>query len=232
MPLIRAVKSRGQSQILIGTLGDPYGSEASCVQTQAALETWSREWGKSIWLMTRSSRVVRDLRRLRALSVRHRILVSVIFSTLDGALARQLEPDSCAPEARLGALARLSRAGIETGGLLVPILPGVNDTFRVLEELMGSLVEAGIGHLKVAAPRLRNAEKRETCLGFLEGLGPAQGEAARAICVAGEEPSLDYQRMVATRIRALREKFGLAADDSHSASRLQLSLLNGGPVAA
>ena len=113
----------------------------------------------------------------------------------------------------------------------MPILPGVNDTFQVLEGLMGSLVDAGIGHLKVAAPRLRNTEKREACVGFLEGLGSAQSEAARAIFV-GEEPSFDYQRMVATRIRVLREKFGLAVEETHSAGRLQLSLLNAGPVAA
>ena len=82
VPLIREVQTRGHRQILIGSLGDPYGSDASCSLTKSVLETWSREWGKSIWLITRSSRVVRDLHRIRALSVRHRILVSVILRHL------------------------------------------------------------------------------------------------------------------------------------------------------
>ena len=232
VPLLREARTRGPRQILIGSLGDPYASDASCVLTRGVLEAWSREWGKSIWLITRSSRVERDLHLLRALSSRHQLLVSVMFSTLDRTLAEQLEPGCCAPRERLQALSRLSRAGIGTGGLLVPILPRVNDTFPVLEGLMGSLVEAGISHLKVAAVRLRNAEKREACLSFLERLGPVQGEAARTRFMGGAEPSLDYQRMVATRIRVLRQKFGLATDDSHPRRLLQLSLLRGGPVAA
>src|SRR5438045_1280187 len=48
-------------------------------------------------------------------------------TTLDGGLARKMEPRASTPARRLGALATLVKAGVPAGVMVAPIIPGLND---------------------------------------------------------------------------------------------------------
>jgi DNA repair photolyase len=54
-------------------------------------------------------------------------LVLVSVTTLDNDLARELEPRASQPQRRLWAIEQLAAAGIATGSLIAPVIPGLTD---------------------------------------------------------------------------------------------------------
>lgn len=54
--------------------------------------------------------------------------VYVSITTLDAELARELEPRTSTPAARLRAIAALAAAGVPVGVMVAPIIPGLNDS--------------------------------------------------------------------------------------------------------
>ena len=79
-----------------------------------------------------------------------RVWLSV--TTLDPQLARRMEPRAATPERRLAAIAALSQAGIPTGVLAAPMIPGLNDA--ELEKILERAAKAGAQtcRLRAAAP--------------------------------------------------------------------------------
>src|SRR5439155_493764 len=63
--------------------------------------------------------------------------------TLDEKAWRATEPHTPHPRARLEAVAELNRAGIPTGVLVAPLMPGINDAPEQLEPLLKLAIEAG-----------------------------------------------------------------------------------------
>lgn len=81
-----------------------------------------------ITIITKNALVTRDLDLFEQLAEHHAISVSLSITTLDPALARVLEPRASAPAERLRAVERLARAGIPTGVMVAPIIPGLTDS--------------------------------------------------------------------------------------------------------
>ena len=63
--------------------------------------------------------------------------------TLDEKAWRASEPRTPNPRARLEAVAELNRAGIPTGVLVAPLMPGINDSPRQVEAVLEAVAEAG-----------------------------------------------------------------------------------------
>ncbi len=78
-------------------------------------------------IITKSALVLRDLELLQAMQQQHLIAVMISITTLDANLARRLEPRAALPQQRLNALKQLSQAGIPTGVMVAPIIPGLTD---------------------------------------------------------------------------------------------------------
>jgi DNA repair photolyase len=79
--------------------------------------------------------VTRDIDILCRLAKHEAAHVVLSITTLDGALARRLEPRAAQPERRLAAVQSLSGAGIPTGIIIAPVIPGLSDEEipRILE---------------------------------------------------------------------------------------------------
>ena len=86
--------------------------------------------------MTKSSTVLRDLDLLEDLACDDLVQVYISVTTLDKELARRMEPRASSPGSRLKTLRVLGKAGIPTGVLASPMIPGLNDweLDRILEE--------------------------------------------------------------------------------------------------
>jgi DNA repair photolyase len=78
-------------------------------------------------VVTKSRLVTRDLDLLCELARYDAAAVFLSITTLDGGLARVLEPRATQPDGRLAAVAELARAGVPVGVLVAPIIPGLND---------------------------------------------------------------------------------------------------------
>ncbi|MEM4036117.1 MAG: radical SAM protein [Fervidicoccaceae archaeon] len=118
----------------LGTITDAYQPvERSEAVSRRSLEVLlSRGFGVSI--QTKSSLVLRDVDLLEAYS--SRVDVGFTITTLDESLAELIEPCAPPPSERARALEELSSRGIETWIFLGPIIPGVNDEFESIEEII------------------------------------------------------------------------------------------------
>ena len=127
--------------IALGSNTDPYQPvERDLGLTRAILEVLA-ECGHPVTIVTKSSRVERDIDILGAMAKADRCSVSVSVTTLDRSLARRLEPRASAPHRRLETIRRLSAAGIPTGVMAAPMIPFLNDSD--LEGILEQAREAG-----------------------------------------------------------------------------------------
>lgn len=94
--------------------------------TRACLQVCA-ELRHPIILITKNALVTRDLDLLSDLARHHCVAVSLSITSLDADLAGQLEPRASRPDARLRALRELSAAGIPTGVMVAPVIPGLTD---------------------------------------------------------------------------------------------------------
>lgn len=85
------------------------------------------EFRNPVGIVTKSALVARDIDLLSELARFDAAAVSLSVTTLDGELARRLEPRAAQPERRLGAIAQLAAAGVPVGVLVAPVIPGLTD---------------------------------------------------------------------------------------------------------
>jgi DNA repair photolyase len=122
------------STIVLGTATDAYQPfERQEGLTRAVLEVML-ETGHPVSVVTKSSLIVRDIDLWAELARRNLAHVGISLTTLNGPLARQLEPRASAPHARLEAMRKLSEAGVPVSIFASPLIPGLND--HELEKLL------------------------------------------------------------------------------------------------
>jgi DNA repair photolyase len=87
--------------------------------------------------------------------------VSVNFSvpTLDEKIWRETEPHTPHPRKRLEAVAAFNEAGIASGVLVAPLMPGINDSPELVEEIVSIAEEAGATFVNGIALHLRPGVK-------------------------------------------------------------------------
>jgi DNA repair photolyase len=78
-------------------------------------------------VVTKSHLVTRDVDVLSELAAHGATAVFLSVTTLDGDLARLLEPRATQPQGRLAAIETLARAGVPAGVMVAPLIPGLND---------------------------------------------------------------------------------------------------------
>ncbi|HET8825411.1 MAG TPA: radical SAM protein, partial [Terriglobales bacterium] len=100
-----------------------------------------------IGIVTKSAMVARDIDVLQEVSKRNRVAVNITITTTDADLARILEPRAPRPDLRLEALKKLREAGIRAGVICAPVLPGITDSPRQLEDVVGKAASAGACHV-------------------------------------------------------------------------------------
>jgi DNA repair photolyase len=80
-----------------------------------------------IAIVTKNHLVTRDVDVLADLARDSAALVMISVTTLDADLARKMEPRTSAPARRLAALEALTGAGVPTGVMVAPVVPGLTD---------------------------------------------------------------------------------------------------------
>ncbi|CAN5795617.1 Rv2578c family radical SAM protein [soil metagenome] len=157
--------------IAIGTATDAYQpAEGRLRVTRACLEVLASE-RNPICIVTKSTLVVRDLDCLQQLSSQAEVRVYFTITTLDETLWRQLEPGTPPPHKRLEALSRFANAGIETGVLMAPVVPGMTDSPESIERVAHAASSQG-ARIFSAQPLRLAPLVRDHFFGFLAGNQP------------------------------------------------------------
>jgi DNA repair photolyase len=125
--------------------------EASYRLTRACLEICLAR-RTPVLINTKGSLIERDIDILSRLheTAGVRVTISIAFS--DTSTARAMEPNTPTPQRRFQTLQALSAAGIPTGILIAPIIPGLNDNH--IPELLERAAEAGAEHAVMTMLRL------------------------------------------------------------------------------
>ncbi len=127
--------------IAMGTNTDPYQPvERDAGLTRAILEVL-RDHNHPVSIVTKSDLVLRDLDILGPMAARGQAKVMLSITTLDRELARKMEPRASTPAKRLKAIRHLTDAGVPSGVLAAPMIPGLNDT--ELEDILEAAAKAG-----------------------------------------------------------------------------------------
>src|SRR5438093_1621847 len=94
--------------------------------TRRCLEVLA-EFRNPVVIVTKNHLVTRDLDLLQELAGHQAAAVFLSVTTLDSALTPRLEPRASLPKHRLAAIKTLSRAGIQVGVLVAPVIPALTD---------------------------------------------------------------------------------------------------------
>ena len=105
-----------------------------------------------VMLITKSSLIERDIDLLAAMAREQLVHAAISLTTLDGELARKLEPRASAPHARVETIRKLSEAGIPVTVMVSPVIPGLTD--HELEKLLIAAREAGAASASYSVLRL------------------------------------------------------------------------------
>jgi DNA repair photolyase len=198
--------------VVIGTATDPYQpAERRFRITRGVLETLAEQRGLSVTIITKSPLVTRDVDVLLRIAARSRLSIHVSLITADRELARRLEPRAPTPEARLRAIARLRAHGIEVGVNVMPVLPGITDSPRLLEALVRSVAQANASYLGACALRLQSAA-RQRYLPFIEAEFPHLAPRYRATYARSHQAGDRYREGLRTYFRTLCAEHGVVFD--------------------
>jgi DNA repair photolyase len=158
-----ARRSWKREHVALGTNTDPYqwveGRYRLMEGIWEALRDAAGGMGNPCSVLTKSPLLLRDLPLMLQIAQRTTISASLSIPTLDERAWRATEPHTPHPRARLEAVAELNRAGIPTGVLIAPLMPGVNDAPHQLEPLLEGAVDAGATHISGVALHLRRDVK-------------------------------------------------------------------------
>ncbi|OOG47336.1 PA0069 family radical SAM protein [Polaromonas sp. A23] len=126
--------------INIGSATDCYQPIERELRLTRGLIELMQEVRHPLALVTKSSGVERDLDLLAPMAADKLAAVYVTITTLDGELARKLEPRAAAPHRRLRTIRAMADAGIPVGVSVAPQIPFVNDD---MEQVLQAAFEAG-----------------------------------------------------------------------------------------
>ncbi|MGH8907057.1 MAG: radical SAM protein [Egibacteraceae bacterium] len=206
-------------QVAMGTNTDPYQRCEGRYRLMPGIIDALAEGFTPFSILTKGTLITRDVETLQAAAERVSVSCALTVGMLDPELWRQVEPGAPSPQARLEAVARLRRAGIPTGVMLAPIMPGLNDDPDALDALVDAAAAAGAVHITPIVLHLRPGV-RELFWPWLEQTHPDLVDLYRQL-YRGANASTAYrghvEGLVAQRRRAAWARHG--RPDGHPSVR-------------
>jgi DNA repair photolyase len=157
--------------VAFGTNTDPYQWAEGRYRLMPPMLEALAEARTPVSILTKSSLVMRDLEQLKEMSKLLDVSVNFSVPTLEEKAWRATEPHTPHPRKRLEAVAELNRAGIPSGVLIAPLMPGINDSPEQVEEIIKLCEEAGATFVGGIALHLRPGV-REVFMSWLAAARP------------------------------------------------------------
>jgi len=196
---------------VVGTGGvcDAYQPvEAERRITRGVLETLARH-RFPVEVLTKSDLVLRDLDILQEINEAAWAGVLFTITTFDPLVAARFEPYAPSPERRLAALKRVAEAGLTTGVMLCPHLPGISDDEAHLEEVVRRAKDAGAQFVLHGGLTLKEGPQKARFLEALERYYPHLLPRYDELYSAGYSPQREYSRRVGQLAREICRRHGI-----------------------
>jgi DNA repair photolyase len=147
--------------IAMGTNTDPYQRLEGRYGLMRGILHALVDYRNPFSILTKGTLITRDLDLLRSGAEVTSVSAALSIGTLDEAVWRSTEPGTPHPKARIETVRRLNEAGIPTGVLMAPVLPGISDSSAQLREVVEAAIDAGATHVSPILLHLRPGVREE-----------------------------------------------------------------------
>jgi DNA repair photolyase len=193
--------------VAIGTATDAYQPiESHLKLTRACLEVFL-DHRNPCTVVTKSRLVRRDIDLWQELSKLPHTRVYCTVTTLNEDIWRLAEPGTPSPSERLENLRVLSRAGVRTGVLMAPLLPGITDSEESILSVAEAVANAGAETFSASPLRLDPGVKEH----YFAWLAETFPDLLRRYQVSFHDRHLsaDYHRRIEAVAVSARDRFGM-----------------------
>jgi DNA repair photolyase len=160
-----------REHVAMGTNTDPYQWVEGRYKLMRGIWEALRDAANPCSVLTKSPLLLRDLDLMKQIAGVTDISANLSVPTIDEKAWRASEPHTPNPRARLEAVGELNRAGIPTGVLVAPLMPGINDDPAQVEEILRAAADAGATGVSGIGLHLRG-EVRGVFMEWLQSYRP------------------------------------------------------------
>ncbi|HWM63095.1 MAG TPA: radical SAM protein, partial [Solirubrobacterales bacterium] len=156
--LLRAELARSswkRELVALGTNTDPYQWVESRYRMMPEILAALEAAETPVSVLTKSPLLLQDIEIYERMAKHLPVSVNLSVPTLDEEAWRATEPHTPSPSARLDAVAELRSRGIDSGVLIAPLMPGINDDPEQVQPIVDRAKEAGATFLSAAGPARR-----------------------------------------------------------------------------
>jgi DNA repair photolyase len=189
-----------REHVALGTNTDPYQWVEGRYRLMVGIWEAMRDFSNPCSVLTKSPLLLRDLPLMLQIAQRAGFSACLSIPTLDEKAWRATEPHTPNPRARLEAVAELNRAGIPTGVLIAPLMPGINDAPHQLEPLLQGAIDAGATSIGGVALHLRG-EVKGLFMDWLRAQRPDLVSRYEKLYVSGAYASREERERLAKLVR-------------------------------
>ena len=213
---------RPGEEIALGTATDPWQPiERRARVTRSILEVLAEYRELRIGVVTKSTLIERDIDLLQRIAERNHLVLNITITTPDIELARILEPRAPRPDLRFRTVRRLRQAGLRTGILCSPLMPGITDNAQALDAMCRLASEAGASFLS-AQPLFLKPCSKATFLAFVHEHFPKLDASYAKRYETSAFVTKAYQNRVGDLVAGATRRYGLSrrfADDAQNVRR-------------
>ncbi|HEY5709022.1 MAG TPA: radical SAM protein, partial [Solirubrobacterales bacterium] len=184
--------------VALGTNTDPYQWVESRYRMMPAILEALEEANTPVSVLTKSPLAMRDVEIYERMAEHLPVSVNLSVPTLDEEAWRATEPHTPSPSARLDAVAELRSRGIDSGVLIAPLMPGINDSPNQVQPIIDRAKEANATFLGGVALHLRD-EVKDIFFAWLEAKRPDLLPRYKKLYAGGRAYMRPEQRKEATR---------------------------------
>jgi DNA repair photolyase len=190
------LKIDGESLILMSSVTDCYQPiEKKLELTRESLKIF-KEAGSKLSILTKSDIVARDIDILKDMK---NVEVGISIGILNDDIAKILEPGASLPSKRIEALKALHTAGIKTYAFIGPVIPGVSEIEKTIEQISGS-----VDYVMMEAINISGADKKA----FIPAMEKVLGPDKLKVCLENISDS-DYWNKVEIKYIEILNKYKL-----------------------
>jgi DNA repair photolyase len=160
-----------REHVALGTNTDPYQWVEGRYRLMPGIWEAMRDSGTPSSVLTKSPLLLRDIELMKQVHEVAGFAANLSIPTLDEKAWRASEPHTPHPRKRIEAVAELNRAGIPTGVLIAPLMPGINDSPEQVEKILELCGEAGATNIGGIPLHLRG-EVRDIFMEWLRSYRP------------------------------------------------------------
>ncbi len=160
-PIGRRVKLKPGYVMIGGGVGDSYQPLEEKYQLTRRTLQLLEEYRWPVHILTKSTLVERDMDVIKRINRQNRAIVSFSFSSANGKVSAIFEPNVPAPNKRFETIASFKKEGIACGVFLLPVIPFITDTPKMIVGTLRKAREIGVDFVVFGGMTLKAGKQKD-----------------------------------------------------------------------